>query len=66
MRSVSVAKGQYEMLKQKASLYDAFLKSSPESICGVESYTPPRIQEFLKADQLDKSLAKRLKRIFKS
>ncbi|MBI2119259.1 MAG: hypothetical protein HYT97_06505 [Elusimicrobia bacterium] len=66
MKSVSVAKNQYEVLIQKASLYDAFLKSSPESVCGIESYTPMRIKKFLKADQLDKSIAKRLKRIFKS
>ncbi len=66
MKCVNVAKDQYEVLKQKASLYDAFLKSSPERICGIESYTPQRIKEFLRWDQLDKSTAKRLKHIFKS
>ena len=62
MVTVTLPKTKYDILKKRASLYEAMLRFLPERKWGIEEYSPKRIQEFLREDRLDKATRVRLKK----
>lgn len=63
MASITIPKNKYEILRRKASLYEAILRALPERRWGVEDYSPQRISEFARKDRLDEKTRLRLKKI---
>lgn len=66
MKTVTLPKTKYEILKKQASLYEEIFKYLPEKIFGIESYSKKRIKEFLREDKLDKKTRNRLENLLKS
>ena len=66
MKTVTLPKTKYEILKKQASLYEEIFRYLPERIFGTEMYSKKRIKEFLREDKLDKKTKSRLEKILKS
>ena len=66
MKTVTLPKTKYEILKKRASLYEKIFRYLPERIFGTEIYSKKRIKEFLKEDRLDKKTKNRLQKLLKS
>lgn len=66
MKTVTLPKTKYEMLRKKVSLYEEIFRYSPEKIFGTEDYSKSRIKEFLKEDSIDKKTKSRLQKLLKS
>ena len=63
MKTITLPKTKYEILKKQASLYEKILRYLTEKIFGIEAYSEKRIKEFLKEDKLDKKTRTRLQNI---
>lgn len=63
MATVTISKTQFDILKKRASLYEAILKALPERKWGIEEYSPARIREFIRQDRLNQKTRARLKKI---
>jgi len=63
MKTVTLPKTKYEILKKQASLYEEIFRYLPERIFGTEIYSKKRIKEFLKEDRLDKKTRNRLEKL---
>ncbi|MDI6883278.1 MAG: hypothetical protein QMC93_02265 [Patescibacteria group bacterium] len=66
MKTVTLPKTEYEILKKRSSLYEEVFRYLPEKIFGTEMYSKKRIREFLKEDKLDKKTRDRLQKLLKS
>ena len=66
MKTVTLPKTKYEILKKQASLYEEIFRYLPERIFGTEMYSKKRIKEFLREDKLGKKTKSRLEKILKS
>lgn len=65
MKTVTLPKTKYEILKKQASLYEKIFRYLPERVFGIETYSKKRIKEFLKEDRLDKKTKSRLEKMLK-
>lgn len=63
MNTVTLSRNQYAILKKRASLYEAILRTLPERRWGIEKYSSRRIQESMRQDRLDKKTYSRLKKL---
>jgi len=66
MKTVTIPKTKYEILKRQALLYKEIFRYLPERFFGIEIYSQKRIKEFKKEDRLDKKTRDRLQKILKS
>ncbi len=66
MKTITLPKSKYEILKKQASLYEKIFKYLPERVFGAEIYSKKRIREFLKENKIDKTTKSRLERLLKS
>ncbi len=66
MRTVTLPKTKYEVLKKQASLYEEIFRFLPERIFGMEIYSQKRLQEFKNEDKLNRKTRIRLDKILKS
>lgn len=66
MKTVTLPKTKYEILRKQASLYEKIFRYLPERIFGTEIYSRKRIKEFLKEDRIDKKTKKCLEKLLKS
>lgn len=62
MATVTIRKSEYEMLKRRASLYEAVLRALPERKWGIERYSPARIREFMREDKMSRNVTARAKK----
>ena len=66
MKTITLPKTKYEILKKQASFYEKIFRYLPEKIFGTEMHSKKRIKEFLREDKLDKKTKSRLEKILKS
>jgi len=66
MKTVTLPKTEYEILRKRASLYEEIFRFLPEKIFGMETYSKKRIKEFLKEDKMDRKTRNRLQKLLKS
>lgn len=66
MKTVTLPKIKYEILKKRAALYEKIFEHLPERIFGREIYSKKRIKEFLREDKLDEKTKDHLEKILKS
>jgi len=66
MKTVTLPKTKYEILKKQASLYEAVLRYPLKPNSRVEEYSSRRVKEFLREDRIDKQTKARIKRLLKS
>ena len=66
MTTITLPRPRYEILKRRAQLYQAVLRTLPELRWGIEEYTPERIKEFMRQDKLDKKTLARVKELLVS
>ncbi|PIP75160.1 MAG: hypothetical protein COU43_02865 [Candidatus Nealsonbacteria bacterium CG10_big_fil_rev_8_21_14_0_10_37_25] len=66
MKTVTLPKTKYEILRKRASLYEEIFRFLPEKIFGMETYSKKRIKEFLKEDKMDRKTRNRLQKLLKS
>ena len=65
MTVVTLPKSKFDIIKKKASLYEAILKFVPEWKWGIEEYSSKRIREFMRGDRLDKKTQARIKKLLR-
>jgi len=65
MNTVTLPKSEYNLLKKRASLYEAVLKNLPEGKWGVKEYNEEQIKEFMKVDRISAKTQSRLKQLLK-
>jgi len=63
MPLITLPKSKYDLIKKRASLYEAILSALPERRWGIEDYSDARIREFLRENKLDKKTRARIKKI---
>jgi len=66
MKTVTLPKTKYEILRKRASLYEEIFRFLPEKIFGMETYSKKSIKEFLKEDKMDRKTRNRLQKLLKS
>jgi hypothetical protein len=66
MNTVTIPKEQYERMKQQSSLYEKIFKNVSGDNFGVEIYTPERMEEFKKEDQIDPETRSKAEQLLKS
>lgn len=66
MNTVTLSKTEFDVLRKRAALYEAILKSLPEKKWNIEEYTTGRIREFLREDRLDKKVRARARKLLSS
>jgi hypothetical protein len=66
MKTITIPKTKYEILKKQALLYKEIFRYLPERFFGLEIYSQKRFEEFKKEDRLDKKVRDRLQKILKS
>ncbi|MBI3335279.1 MAG: hypothetical protein HY001_02165 [Candidatus Portnoybacteria bacterium] len=66
MTTMTLPKTKYEMLKQRAALYQQALRTLPELKWGIEEYSFKRVKEFMRQDRIDKKTQGQLKKLLAS
>lgn len=66
MKTITLPKTKYEILKKQALLYEEIFRYLPERIFDIETYSKKRIKEFSKEDKLGKKTRVRLQKLLKS
>jgi len=66
MTTITIPKAEFNILKKRASLYDALLQALPERRWGIEKYSSVRLKEFARSDRLGKRTRRRLQLFFAS
>ena len=66
MDTITIPKEKYEFMKQQSSLYEKLFKNVTGDDFGVEIYTPSRIEEFEKEDQIDSETRSKAEKLLAS
>lgn len=65
MDTITIPKEKYEIMRRRISLYERIFKKFDQDF-GVEIYTPERIEEFGREDELGEPTRSRVKQTFGS
>lgn len=60
MSTITLPKSKFDILKKRASLYEAILRFIPEHKWGVEEYSSKRMKEFMREDRLGQKTRSRI------
>lgn len=66
MKTITLPKTEYEMLRKKASLYEQVFQSASRQNLGLEEYSDKRIQGFMKEDRLDRKTREKVEKLLRS
>jgi len=63
MNTVTISKAKFDLLERRSKLYTRVIRKLPERKWGIEEYSSPRIEEFMRVDKLNKKTRERLEKM---